>query len=370
MKLSIFDEYTKPVSLIFSNTSEYIEKNLEDEPHINTPFNQPIGTFILEILNTDIKEISELITNCKAPSPPRSMNLQLFSENNSPHYWLCDVERFSAVYEILSCRLPSLLKFYDHYDLNSSWHLLSDTFCSKNDSNEFTVVQQVSALKSFLTELSENNEFFSFDFLEYLDIIGRVPFGTPPRTILDNRHKQGEQAISAANLTDLYAIFKQAPFQTQKEYVYETYIFAIVESILICSLLELARQWKIIRICQNCGRYFIPENRTDTIYCNNTSPQDCTRTCKQYGAQRLWYERQKDDELATLSRNILSAKSMLAKRNPDIPAYTLSYDYFRIERKKWKQDVVAGYKAREEYRTWLLSMQSQKIIKEAIDGDN
>ena len=93
-------------------------------------------------------------------------------------------------------------------------------------------------------------------------------------------------------------------------------------------------------------------------------------TCKEYGSQRLWYARQKDDELATLSRNILSAKSMLAKRNPDIQKYNLSYDYFRNERKNWKKAVEDGSRTREEYRKWLLLMQSQKVIKEANSSND
>ena len=62
-------------------------------------------------------------------------------------------------------------------------------------------------------------------------------------------------------------------------------------------------------------------------------------TCKEYGTRRLWYERQKEDELAKLSRNIASAKAMLAKRNPDIPQYAESYNYFKAQRLVWIKDI-------------------------------
>ncbi len=89
-----------------------------------------------------------------------------------------------------------------------------------------------------------------------------------------------------------------------------------------------------------------------------------------YGSRRLWYERQKDDELATLSRKIASAKGMLAKRNPDISEYAESYEYFKKQRLLWMKEVKAGHKTREEYREWLLYMQSQKRIKEASNGND
>lgn len=136
----------------------------------------------------------------------------------------------------------------------------------------------------------------------------------------------------------------------------------------LASLRELGIRNKVLRQCANCGHWFVPENRSDTLYCDRISPQEPTMDCKTYASQRLWYQKQKQDELAVLSRNILSAKGMLAKRNPDIPAYQQSYDYFRAERMKWKKAVEAGEAPRDAYREWLLKMQEQKIIKEAFDG--
>ena len=89
-------------------------------------------------------------------------------------------------------------------------------------------------------------------------------------------------------------------------------------------------------------------------------------TCKEYGNRRLWYERQNEDELATLSRKIASAKGMLAKRYPDIPDYAAAYEYFKAERMIWKKAVEEGRKTKEEYREWLLLMKSHKVIKEAV----
>ena len=61
---------------------------------------------------------------------------------------------------------------------------------------------------------------------------------------------------------------------------------------------------------------------------------------------------------------------MLAKRNPDIPQYAESYEYFKTQRLIWIKAVKDGTKTQEEYKEWLLSMQSQKIIKEAAHGND
>lgn len=141
-----------------------------------------------------------------------------------------------------------------------------------------------------------------------------------------------------------------------------------LRDIAMISFNEIASRGKTIRQCQNCGKYFIPFKRADTLYCDNPSPEDEEMTCKEYGTRRLWYERQKEDEIATLSRKIASAKGMLAKRNPDIPAYAASYEYFKVERMKWKKAVEEGSRSKEEYREWLLLMQSNKVIKEAVSN--
>ena len=143
-----------------------------------------------------------------------------------------------------------------------------------------------------------------------------------------------------------------------------------LRDIAMISFNEIASRGKTIRQCQNCGKYFIPAKRSDTLYCDNPSPEDPEMTCKEYGNRRLWYERQKDDEIASLSRKIASAKGMLAKRNPDIPQYADSYEYFKEQRLIWIKAVKEGTKTQEEYKEWLLSMQSQKIIKEAAHGND
>lgn len=115
--------------------------------------------------------------------------------------------------------------------------------------------------------------------------------------------------------------------------------------------------------CKNCGRFFVPLSRADELYCDQSSPQDESRSCKQYGSERLWYDRLKQDEAAKLARNIYMAKQMLVKRNPDILAYRKMFDYFKTERKKWEMLVKSGKKTREEYIAWLNEIKTRKTLK-------
>lgn len=106
-----------------------------------------------------------------------------------------------------------------------------------------------------------------------------------------------------------------------------------------------------IKICKNCGKYFIPENRNSSIYCNRI--YKVKRTCKEIGANNAYNEKLKKDEVNALYRKTLSAKKMLANRNPDILMYLEKYEKWKNEANKFKQDIKEGKKTEEEFKNWI-----------------
>lgn len=114
--------------------------------------------------------------------------------------------------------------------------------------------------------------------------------------------------------------------------------------------------------CANCGQFFIPFSRSDELYCDQSSPQDKSRSCKQYGSERLWYDKLKQDEAAKLARNVYMAKQMLVKRNPDILGYRKMFEYFKAEKKRLETRVKSGEMSKEEYINWLNEMKAKKTL--------
>lgn len=121
-----------------------------------------------------------------------------------------------------------------------------------------------------------------------------------------------------------------------------------------------------IKKCKNCGKYFVPYNRSDTIYCDRICPQDSTRTCKEYGTQKLWYEKLKNNESSRLYRNAYQAKQMLYIRNSEdaklADVYKNSFEKFKKQSKQWKSDVKTGVKTEEEYIQWLKEVKEKKVL--------
>lgn len=106
-----------------------------------------------------------------------------------------------------------------------------------------------------------------------------------------------------------------------------------------------------IKECKNCGRFFIPENRISSIYCNRIFENN--KTCKEIGATISYNEKLKKDEVNMLYRKTLSAKKMLANRNPDIPMYLEKYEKWKNEANQFKKEIKQGNKTEDEFRIWI-----------------
>ena len=140
------------------------------------------------------------------------------------------------------------------------------------------------------------------------------------------------------------------------EYNDENFIFLcfnchVIEAACFISILELIKNNTPIYICKNCGNYFIPSSKKNTLYCNNIYEHG--KTCQEIGAMITYNEKLKKDEINSLYRKTLSAKKMLANRNPDIPMYLEKYEQWKKDANQFKKDIKIGLKTEEEFKNWI-----------------
>lgn len=84
------------------------------------------------------------------------------------------------------------------------------------------------------------------------------------------RHIKGQVCVNTHNITNLLQL-------------------------LVFEICRLKKEGKIIKQCANCGRYFIPVKRRDSIYCHEQSPQKSEKLCCEIGPQIKRIERRKKD---------------------------------------------------------------------------
>lgn len=108
-----------------------------------------------------------------------------------------------------------------------------------------------------------------------------------------------------------------------------------------------------IKCCENCGKFFVAYNRSDTLYCDRKSPQEKEWSCKEYVSKRGWYEKQRENEAAKLYRNIYQKKQMYLRRHPDLEKYKKDFEEFKTAAKEWKKNIKNGTAAESDYLQWL-----------------
>ena len=142
--------------------------------------------------------------------------------------------------------------------------------------------------------------------------------------------------------------------QKNSPYFYFTYECLNISDYMTASFLQLIENNYLILKCKNCSKYFIPYKRTDTLYCDRTSPQDDTKTCKKYAIELAWNEKIKDEtDWHCLYRRVYQSLQMKAKRKPNDQLLNKIFEDFKKDSKKWKKAIKECKKTDEEFLYWL-----------------
>jgi len=90
---------------------------------------------------------------------------------------------------------------------------------------------------------------------------------------------------------------------------------------------RLSHEHRNVKICSNCGRFFIPLKRSDETYCSNISPQNPAKTCKEIGAKEKQREAIRNNSSLHAHYNIMG-KLYNATRRANQAGEQESADYF------------------------------------------
>ncbi len=105
-----------------------------------------------------------------------------------------------------------------------------------------------------------------------------------------------------------------------------------------------------IKICGNCGRYFITHKETVT-YCDRIIENKLT--CKDIGNKEYQKRKLENDTTYEKYRKIGSRKKLRATRNPKIDIYQKDLEQYRKIGKQMYKDVCSGKITNEEFAKWV-----------------
>jgi hypothetical protein len=124
----------------------------------------------------------------------------------------------------------------------------------------------------------------------------------------------------------------------------------IIQTLLI-EFIEIANLNIEIKKCRNCGKFFVPDNRSDEIYCSNIFENG--KTCKEIGHFKVQQKLIHENDNLRIYRNVYQKLLLRTRRNPENIQYARDFEFFKEDNNKWKENISKGLASEEEYIEWL-----------------
>lgn len=136
--------------------------------------------------------------------------------------------------------------------------------------------------------------------------------------------------------------------EISQKYEYETNNLYTAFYITLYNIIGI-KNWHI-KICGNCGRYFLTQ-KENVSYCERIVSKN--ETCKDIGNKEYQRRKQETDNTYRKYRTIGTRKKTRASRNPKIDIYKKDLEQFREIGKQMYKDVCDGKISNEEFAKWI-----------------
>lgn len=106
-----------------------------------------------------------------------------------------------------------------------------------------------------------------------------------------------------------------------------------------------------IKKCKNCGKFFVPDNRVDELYCSNIYEND--KTCKEVEPFRTKQKLMQENDDLRIYRNVYQKLLLRTRRNPNNGQYENDFNEFKKKNIELKEKIEEGKLTQIEYIKWL-----------------
>lgn len=315
-----FDENTKKKIIIYyvykkyENTyTSYIQKN-----ELN------IGEQLCDFINTNFENIDSFKTFIKKYGINFFLNLTDIKYSDFP----VSVEEYEKSFD-------TLFNEYKYIFVSFRQDIMLDIEYIFN-MNNLEEIKNLTPLQRF--QFMANSDFESKS-LSYIDN-NKIKINLSAFEILRDyskfpmRQDETQQIVNKANISSSYFIESTDIIQT-----------------LLMELLEIAKLGIEIKKCRNCGKFFVPNNRSDEIYCSNIFENG--KTCKEIGHFKVKQKEMQENDNLRIYRNVYQKLLLRTRRNPSNVQYSKDFEFFKDDNNKWRENISKGIATEEEYLEWL-----------------
>lgn len=133
------------------------------------------------------------------------------------------------------------------------------------------------------------------------------------------------------------------------ETVVPCFTLSSAKELFALEILTAAMAKKPLKICENCGGYFFPSGRTDSVYCDRKLENGYS--CKKIGAHRQYRRNSRANDLKKLYDKVTKHNRYLKSKGA---MSTYEYNNWMSEASKKYADYKAENITSAEFEAWLL----------------
>ena len=141
-------------------------------------------------------------------------------------------------------------------------------------------------------------------------------------------------------------------------------VFSFFDYINICVSQLLKNNIKIKK-CENCGKFFIPINKSNEIFCNNKSPQNPKKTCRDIGSNEkkkiLIKKTNSIEHEHHNTKSFYNTKKYRARKNGDIKALgkiNNVYEKYKMDFNKKLKKYNNKKMTEEDFVKWIIEQRN------------
>lgn len=245
-------------------------------------------------------------------------NVVFFPDDTYAYYdtggMLFELIRDDAIY-LVTTKAENMIRAFPGFNTEASVESVTDGFrwlCGAIDDEDLPVASELfrSCFNGIIHDVAARpgdyacvGEFFLQCYSEYLSQIQAFAAYTDAVAAHNSgmadefQEKLAQEFLSSTD--DLYKAYtrKCSVRQNNGNATVETVCLTNFLQVLIFETCWMKKEHKPIKICANCGRYFIPPKRSHSIYCPAQSPQSPEKTCAEVGANFRKTEKRRTDPI-------------------------------------------------------------------------
>lgn len=216
--------------------------------------------------------------------------------------------------------------------------------CFVDDSiNYFEGFSTLTPLKKFI--------FYKYFVLNDNNFFSNLPTSNIDFTFdcsIDDFEEKITNNINNSNVKNIFNELFKENISPRYEYNCQTLEQFLQVSLFTCLTFNLN-----IKKCKNCEKYFIAYQRSDEKYCGRISPQDNSKTCKQYSNLENWKNNINSNEELKMYRRIYMAKQMKVRRNTSDSRLKEDFEIWKKLSQEIKNQYSHGIIDKETFIIWL-----------------